>query len=385
MNAARIRNTYAEIHLGRLRDNIRKLREALGRDKFFCPMVKANAYGHGDIEVAKVSELENVDAVGVVLVEEGIHLRKSNIQTSILVFGLFDSAGAEEVVRYNLTPVLSSWEQLERLEHVLEGPALYPVHLKFNTGMNRLGFDPEETSRLMTHFRSHSILELKGICTHLASSDDGGISGGLSQVQMTKWKSIKQQFADFHVVAHVYNSGAILRGVNRYSSFENDGARPGIAIYGASPFSSRELDFTAATLEPVMSLKSELVLVRKLSEGETVSYGATWKAHRPTWLGVVPIGYADGLPRQLSNRGAFLYRGGLVPIVGRICMDHTMIDLTDRVGAWDPEIGEEIVVFGKQGITLYTVDELALMCGTIPYEILSNISMRVPRVYTGLT
>jgi alanine racemase len=388
MNSSRLRNTYAEIHLGRIRSNLRRLKDLAQTSSpnsqiWICPMVKADAYGHGDVEIALACEKEGVDQVGVVLVEEGIRIRAGGVHLPILVFGLFDVAGAEEVVRYNLTPVLSSFEQIERLSKVLEGPSRYPVHVKFNTGMTRLGFDAESANAVLEYFKRQSVLELKGICTHLASPDDAAVANSVSARQMKIWNHIQEVFEPLDLIHHTYSSGAVLRGIKHFSKSAKVGLRPGISIYGGSPFDHNDSDYLKSGLEPAMSLKTELVMVRHVPAGTAVSYGSTWTAKRKSWIGVVGIGYGDGLPRRLSNIGSMLYRGDKVPIVGRVCMDHTMLDLTDRVGGADPEEGEEIVVFGRQGITSYSVEEVARLCETISYEILSCLTARVPRVYLG--
>lgn len=388
MNPFRLRNTYAEVHLGRIRSNLRKLKNLAQAslpesEVWICPMVKADAYGHGDVEVALACEAEGVDQVGVVLVEEGIRLRRGGFRGKILVFGLFDVAGAEEVVRHNLMPVLSSFGQIEHLVKALEGPARYPVHVKFNTGMTRLGFEAEQAAKVLEYFKKQSVLEIKGVCTHLASPDDSCAANSYSSKQMKVWEEVQEYFRPLNLVHHTYSSGAVLRGIKNFTRAKDVGIRPGISLYGGSPFDAGDPDYKKSGLELAMSVKTELVMVREVPAGTSVSYGSIWTAKRKSWIGVVGIGYGDGLPRRLSNTGSMLYRGDKVPIVGRVCMDHTMLDLTDRVGGADPEEGEEVVVFGKQGITHYSVEEMAALCQTISYEILSCLTARVPRVYLG--
>ena len=350
-------------------------------------MIKANAYGHGDVEVAQVLESAGVGAMGVVTVEEGGSLRQAGVRSQLLVFGLFDERSVEQVIKHNLTPVLSSWEHIDCLSLHLTDGQRYPVHLKFNTGMNRLGFEVSECSRLVDYFRNQTQIRVQGICTHFVNSEDAGDPSGLSRQQLLKFVDVEKAFVELDPTVHVSNSASLLRGAQPesgapLSSRQGLGARPGLALYGMSP--SRA---SAASLLPVMEVKSSLGLIRSVKRGESVSYGARWVAKRDSWVGVVPLGYADGYPRLLSGRGQMALAGQLAPVIGAVCMDYTMIDLTDIIEAEVLSIGDEVIVMGESRGARESVrigaHDIAEICGTIPYEILTGFSARLPRVFLG--
>lgn len=370
----RWRSTHVEVHLPHLIHNFKLLKSCVNEAPLFCPMIKADAYGHGDVEVASALERHGPTTFGVVLVEEGVKLRRAGIQSPILIFGSFDADSSEATVNFNLTPVLSDWSHVRSFEHRLAEGDLFPVHLKFNTGMSRMGFEPTEAAMLAVYFAKQSRMRVAGICTHLQCGEDLGAPGGRTETQMAVFDELFAHFKTTHAVPHYLNSsGIIARPPLKV------GARPGIALYGVMP---PTLDQIRAHLLPVMNWKSTLSLVRNVRAGQTVSYGATWTAKRDSLIGVVPVGYGDGYARAFSNRGIMLYRGRRVPVVGIVCMDYTMIDLTDAAHGGTPQIGDEVVLLGKQGSELLKVEELASLAGTIPYEILTRVSLRVPRLYT---
>lgn len=372
-----LRPTIAEINLDAIQSNFHTLKSLLVDGAFFCPMVKANAYGHGAVQVTKALEKAGARFVGVSLVEEGLELRKAGVEIDILVFGTFyDSESAEECIQASLTPVISTFDQLQVLAEQTSSKNVN-VHLKFDTGMSRLGFSMDQISKLKSEVLKVPQLNLQGICTHLAKGEDFGLSEGFSAKQFEHFDKVIQSFADRNVYVHALNSAGL--GALACESFKAKyGARPGISLYGQQPI----VEKTKLNLKNVMTLKSKIVSSRIIPAGQSVSYSGTWVSKRESLIGVLPIGYADGVPRNLSNNFSVLCRGQRVPVVGTVCMDYVMLDLTSLKSQL-PSLGrgEEIVLIGRQGNTELTALEWAQNLGTITYEIFTGISNRVSRVY----
>ncbi len=359
----------------------------MGSNQFFCPMIKANGYGHGDVELARALSEIGVRYKGVALVEEGVRLRENKITDPILFFGGFFEEAAADIIHHNLTPVMSTWSQLKSIEQAAQKYAAgkkYPVHLKFDTGMNRLGFDLADSLKLKDYFKQ-SQLHLEGICTHLHSGEDAGHFFGESFKQLTLFREIEDQFAEFKPYSHTLNSSGLMNFVHHQGQKlphhinNQQGARPGIAIYG-----QHSLDQPTVPLKPVMSLRSRIAKYKKVHKGKGVSYGLTWKAPEESIIGVVPMGYADGYHRTLSNKGQVLFRGQLVPVVGTVCMDYFMIDITNVVKneSFDSLGAEEVTLWGLDPFgNQLSVREIAKSAGTISYEMLTSVSSRVPRKY----
>lgn len=373
-NIGRFRNSYAEIHLSQVRNNFSVLKRRAGDSVFFCPMVKGNAYGHGDVEVARVCQDMGADAVGVALIEEGIHLRQNQVTCPILLFGFFDSIGAEQIVNYQLTPVISNWDEINFLsKHLAEG-AQFSVHLKFNTGMNRLGFEVSEVKNLLKYFSSQTKMNLEGVATHLLKARDIRQPDGHTQAQLENFQGVLHEVSRLGLKIHYLNSSALFEIENSLGV----GARPGISLYGADPHA---LSFKSE-LRPVMAVKTHLSQIRDVKRGESVSYEAQWVAKRDSKIGVIPLGYADGYPRILSNKGFMSIRGQVVPIVGIVCMDYIMLDLTEAL-AKDPSIdtSSSVLVLGEDGADQVPAQKIAELASTITYEIFAGFTSRLPRVY----
>lgn len=383
------RRTYAEINLDHLAHNIQVLQKAFPR-RFLCPMVKANAYGHGDVQVARFLESLGIQHLGVCLIEEGLLLRHFGVKSDILVFRGFDREGAKKILDYNMTPVVSSWEHLDHLEAVATTPVR--IHLKFDTGMNRLGFRVEEAQKLYDRLWQNKKIQLEALVMHLFSGEDAVSDQGDSARQLRRFDEVVRLFKPFQVFAHALNSAGILSHLclQKKSAVPKDhplglhewGLRPGLMIYGYNPLAEQGF----VDLKPVMSLKSTSGVLRRLQTGEGVSYGATWKAPRPSLIAVVPIGYADGYHRILSNQAQALFAGHKVPVVGSVCMDYLMLDVTDVVKDQDPQAFKdaEVVLFGQsQHGNFLSPEELARQAKTITWEMLTSVGERVPRVYKG--
>jgi alanine racemase len=363
-------------------------------------MVKANAYGHGDIEVALRLEQEGVQTMGVGLIEEGLLLRQMGVRAELIVFGIFEKTGAIEMLHHKLTPVISVWSQIQALEEALltvrDCKLPIDLHIKFDTGMHRLGFDWLEAKRLFEYFQQKkSIFKVKGILTHLHSGDDASSKTGHSYEQLRKFTEVEAIFSPMKPVSHTLNSAGLLNFIKlKGSAFPtllpgislNQGARPGLSLYGYSPLSE---NIKGVSLKPVMSLRSHIVRYHQISSGDGVSYSHTWHSRRKTIIGIVPIGYADGYHRALSNKAEVLFLGERAPVVGNVCMDYLSVDVTDallRAGVSSINEAEnmpaEVTLFGydSNGNCL-PATELAQKSMTIPWEILTSVGERVPRVY----
>jgi len=356
-------------------------------------MVKANAYGHGDVEVARALRAAGAAHLGVGLIEEGISLRLSGDQKPLLLFGLYNEASAHAVIEFDLTSVVSQWQQLYSLLLALkkrksDSSGRISVHLKFNTGMNRLGFAPSDAPKLREFFDSHPEFDLNGVCTHFLRGDDAGAEGGESEAQFHRFATVLRSFEGMSVTVHALNSSATANLWKRASdqkSLSADalwpvGVRPGIGLYGVQPSNDERAELP---LKPVLTFKSQIVMIHQLKAGEKVSYNGTWQAKTDSVIGVVPVGYADGYFRALSNRGQVLCRGHRVSVAGTVCMDYFMIDLTGlpTSGENPVAVGEDVTLIGRQGEQEITATEVANLIGTIPYEVLTHIGERVPRVY----
>lgn len=385
------RRTYAEINLDHLEHNIRVLQKSFPQAPFLCPMVKANAYGHGDVQLARFLETLGIEHLGVCLIEEGLLLRNFGVKAEILVFRGFDREGAEKIIQYNMTPVVSTWDHIEHLEAAASTPV--GIHLKFDTGMNRLGFLPEEAQKLFDRLWQNKKIRLNAVLTHLFHGEDAHDPNGDSARQLRALNEITQVFKPFNIFYHSLNSAGILNSLSLMKKGEakkdhplfmqNWGLRPGLMIYGYNPID----DKSVGDLKPVMSLKSQVGTYRRLKAGESVSYGGTWKAKKDSVIAVVPIGYADGFHRILSNQAWVGFAGKKVPVVGVVCMDFIMLDVTEVVGNKDLKEfkDQEVILFGYSSDgQFYSPEELAKDAKTITWEMLTSVGERVPRIYTGL-
>ncbi|HSC88716.1 MAG TPA: alanine racemase [Polyangiaceae bacterium] len=384
-----VRPTRAEVNLDNLRHNLHVLRTVSSRRNQAAPRIwavlKADGYGHGAKAVARTLERGGVDGVCVALVEEGVELREAGISVPILVMGGYYKSAFRELLHHGLTPVLHEPAQVEELARTLASAELgrARAHIKVDTGMARLGAPPSEWSRLATVLARHREIVFEGLMTHFANAD--GPESDALEAPLDSFARACEVFRAEGLVPelrHAANSAALLRGG---ASF--DVVRPGIALFGPNPLPRAGLadaDDLASTLRPVMSIHTRVVAVRDLAPGDAVGYGSTWVATRPSRVATVPMGYADGLSRAVSNRGAMLVRGRRAPIVGIVSMDMTMLDVTDVPGA---ALGDEVVVLGSQKVpgerssAEITAHDLARAAGTIPWEVLTNVSRRVPRFY----
>lgn len=339
-------------------------------------VLKADGYGHGAKAVARTLERAGAAGVCVALVEEGIELRHAGINIPILVIGGHYHRALGEVIEHRLTPVLHDPGQVDALAEELEYRNASPidVHVKLDTGMGRLGMMPRDIPALIRAFERHPSVRLFGLMTHFACADAGDAQSMMDQRALFDEATTHLTAAGLApVVRHAANSAAIFAGPDQHLQM----VRPGISLFGVSPNPHHPLD-----LLPVMRVRTEVIATRELDPGQSIGYGATWTAQRPSRIATIPMGYADGLSRALSNRGHVLIQGRRASIVGTVSMDMTMIDVTDIPPL---QVGEECVVLGPQkgalGSDTITASEVADHVGTIPWEILTSVSRRVPRFY----
>lgn len=366
------RATRVETDTASLKNNLAILKKCNGDRAFFCPMIKANAYGHGDVAVAHVLQSGGISAMGVALVEEGLKLRTAGIHSPILIFAPFDKAAASAMFTHQLTPVVGRFEDLTALAS-LKGKTELGIHLKFNTGMERLGFDESELEKLRAELKNQTHLRVEGLCTHLTHGDEAHEPDGFTARQLSRLESLTR---GFNGLKHAHKSSS-LATLAEHSIAKDSmlGSRPGISLYGLAYEGKR----VGPGLKPVLRWISALNRVHQVDKGSAVSYGARWIAPRRSVIGVVPVGYGDGYPRSLSNRGHMLFRGLRAPVVGTVCMDYTMLDLTDACRDGSPQAGEEVLILGHQGSEEISASELAEKAGTIAYEIVTGIRARVAR------
>jgi len=366
--------TIAVIHINNFLENINAVRTRIGKDRHICLPVKADAYGHGALEMAKNGLKAGVCCLGVAAVTEGTELRKSGITAPILLFSQPHPDEIPELVQARLTPFVSdAWFASALNERASAQGIKLPVHLKIDTGMGRLGCAPEEAPALAGKIAECAALELTGTATHLAVSDSADERDiAYTQAQITRFKEAVAAVrnAGFNTgLVHAANSGAVIRHPDAWF----DMVRPGILLYGYKAV--EENKGPPLAVRPVMELRSTVSLIKRVKKGDAVSYGRTWTAPKDTYIAVLPAGYGDGLPRLASGKWQAVIGSKVYPIVGRICMDQCCADLGDKpdAGRWD-----DAVIFGGPAPDAAA---LAAAVGTIPYEITCNISKRVPRVY----
>jgi alanine racemase len=374
-----VRPTRAEINLEALRHNLRVIRRYAGGARVWA-VLKADGYGHGAPAVARTLERDRrVDGFCVALLEEGVELREAGIVAPILVMGGHYGNAHEEVIARGLVPVVHDLGQIAAFARLVRaGVATGPIdaHLKVDTGMARLGVTMKELPALAARLGDYPEVRIRGLMTHLACAEEAG--EGETVEQVARFEEATALLARHGVapdVRHAANSAALLRGQACF-----DAVRPGISLFGVSPRAGDEP--LARDLKPVMRVRTEIVALRAVEAGAQVGYGATWRAPGHALIATVAMGYADGLSRQLGNCGHVLVRGKRAPIVGAVSMDMAMIDVTAIDGAAE---GDEAVVLGSQegplGRDAISADEIASRAGTIPWEVLTSISRRVPRFY----
>jgi alanine racemase len=370
----RLRPAWAEIDLDAVRANVAELAR-LAAPAALLAVVKADGYGHGSVPVARAALDAGATWLGVALVEEGIELRDAGIDVPILVLSEPVPGAADAVVRARLTPAVYTPGGIESLAKAVAGsgaPRL-GVHLKVDTGMHRVGAAPEDAAALVARIEELDELELSGFWTHFAVADEPSDPYTAQQLQQFKAVLATSGAAPTRPLIHAANSAALLA----HPDSRFDLVRTGIAIYGIPP---APILADRAPLQPALSLKTRVSHVKTLAAGERLSYGLRYELARPSRIATVPIGYADGVPRNLGAVGGqVLVHGARHPIAGTVTMDQLMVDVGDE----NVSVGDEVVLIGRQGTETVTAEEWAERMGTIGYEIVCAIGARVPRIYTG--
>jgi alanine racemase len=370
------RPTLCFIDHDALRWNLRQIRAKVGSEVKILSMVKANGYGHGAVAISQTLASVGGDAFGVATLEEGIELRQAGIRTPILVLAGAYEEQLEQFLSYDLTPIIHEIEGARTLEAAAKrrGKNLN-VHLKIDSGMGRLGLLATETNSWIPELKKCSALKLEGVFSHFSHAES--VEGDYTRVQLDIFKRVIQLLRKEGLaprLVHFANSAATITLPPAYF----DMVRPGIMLYGVypSPAMANQL-----LLKPVLSWKTKILQLKKVPPGTSISYGQTFVTNRESMIATLPVGYADGYQRLLSNRGQVLVDGQRAPVAGRVCMDLTMIDVTDIRKV---QQGDEVVLLGRQGDAEIPADEMAAWANTISYEILTSIGVRVPRIHHNL-
>lgn len=367
------RPTWAEIDLDAIRHNFLQIKRLLDKETRVLVVVKANAYGHGILEVSDILVKSGVDYLGVATTDEALYLRKKAFKIPVMILGCVLTSEIEPLIRNNVTQTVGDIQ----LASVINRTAAKigkkaKIHIKIDTGMGRIGIWHKEALHLIRRLIKFKNLETEGIFSHFSSADEDEF---LTRQQIKDFSCLieKLERLDIHIkYKHMANSIAIVD----YQDSHMNLVRPGIMIYGLYP---KQGDYRRkVNLKPALSLKSRIVFIKDVSSGRKISYGGTYTATRHTTVATIPIGYGDGLNRQLSNKGLVLIKGKRVPIIGRVCMDQIMVDTGSIPKA---AVGDEVVLIGRQKKERITVEEMAGLCSTIPYEVACWFDNRIPRIY----
>lgn len=367
--------TWTEVNLDAIAQNVRNIKKLIGEKKELMAVVKGNGYGHGILEVSSVVLKNGASRLAVARLEEGIFLRKANVTVPILVLGLTLEQQAELLVSYNITPTVSEYRTIEKLsESAFKEDKKVKVHLKVDTGMGRIGISPNHVLNFIKKVKVLKNVEIEGIFTHFSVADEKDKT--YTEAQFKKFMEVLTVLEKEGIrfpVKHVGNSATLLDLPHMWL----DLVRPGISAYGLYP--STEVQKTVKLI-PAHSFKTRIVFLKELPAGEDISYGRIYTTSRKrTKVASLPVGYADGYNRLLSNQGEVLVRGRRFPIIGRVCMDQCMVDVTNLPQV---KIGDEVVLWGRQGQEEITVEEIAEKIGTINYEIVHMPDKkRVPKLF----
>ncbi|WP_139903870.1 alanine racemase [Clostridium thermarum] len=370
----KLRPLWAEVNLDNIAHNMREVRR-ISASKEIIAVIKADAYGHGALEVAPVLIENGATRLAVAVVTEALELRRAVPNAPIMILGYTPVNYAEELVKNNIEVTVYDYEYAEALSKEAEKfNGTVKVHIAVDTGMGRIGFLPNDNSANDVYKISKlSNIIIESVFSHFSCSDEKDKEYTIYQFEKFNWfcdrlkeKGVKYNFR------HIANSGAIID----MPSMHLDAVRPGILLYGYYP--SDEVQKEKINIKPAMSLKASIINIKRLPAGEYISYGRTYRTERESVIATLPIGYADGYTRLLFNKGKVIVNGSFAPIVGRICMDMCMIDVTGIDGL---KIGDEVIIMGEDKNIIYNADDIAKHIGTINYEVICAVSKRVPRVY----
>ena len=366
---------YAAIDLDAVCHNISEIKKLVGPDTKIMPVIKADGYGHGAVPVAKALNKIGVDGFAVAIIEEGIALRKQGITKPILILGYTSEYQYASLIQHEIEQTVFSYEMAEAIsKFAVTMKKEARIHIKVDTGMNRIGFKPtEESVGQVQRIQKLPNIKIQGLFTHFACADEEDKTSARYQKKLFDQFVSKIEEKGIEIpVKHVSNSAAIMD----LRECRMDMVRSGIITYGLYP--SEEVDKSAIDLKPALSLISHVIHVKEVGPGEGVSYGSTFVTDRKTRIATIPVGYADGYPRALSSRGRVIIRGQYAPIIGRICMDQFMVDVTDIEGV---SVMDRVTLVGTEGDKNISVEEAADLAGSFNYEFVCGIGKRVPRVY----
>ena len=366
----------AVISLDAVEQNFREMRKNIAEDTKMIAVVKADAYGHGAVPIAHLIEgYDYIWGFAAATAEEAVHLRENGVTKPILILGIVFEEYYPELVRDDIRLAVCEYEEAEKLskEAVLQNKTVH-IHIALDTGMTRIGYaDIPESVEEIKKIAGLPNLEIEGMFTHFSRADEYDRSPAMVQLERYQKFSDLVEAAGVEIpLHHCSNSAGIIRVPEANLSI----VRAGITIYGIYPSSEVERDIVKLT--PVMELKSHVTYVKDVPEGAAISYGGTYVADKKRRVATIPVGYADGYPRQLSNKGWVLIHGKKAPILGRVCMDQFMVDVTE-IG--DVKKGDEVTLLGRDGDEFISIEEIGDLCGRFSYEFACDISPRVPRIY----
>ncbi len=374
MNRFYARDTMIEINLDAVANNVQQFRQHLASGTQIMAVVKADAYGHGAIYVAKSALQAGASCLGVSFVDEGIELREAGIVAPIVILGYTPPEDVSLALEHDLTLTVFSEESLQEVGRVArQRGERAKIHVKVDTGMGRIGLPPDKAVSFIAQASQMNSIDIEGLFTHFSTADESDQRYWQKQEDCFRQVVAELKNRRIHIpLIHCSNSAAAIERPHRVYNM----IRLGISLYGFYP--SDEVNKKAVSLKPVLRLTSKVVQVKKPPKGTGISYGKTFITSGKEWIATVPIGYADGIDRRLSNTGYALVNGTRVPIVGRVCMDFLMLDVTK---AYPVRVGDEVVLYGEQGTASIRVDEVAKQLQTIHYEVVCMLGHRIPRVY----
>jgi len=365
----------AEINLDAISNNIKEIQKNISKDTEIMAVVKADAYGHGAIEVSRILIENGVKRLAVAILDEGKQLREEGFNVPILILGYTPAEQAGELVSYDLIQTVFSFEMAKAIsDSAVKQNKKAKIHLKIDTGMSRIGFKPDKESiKTIKEINQLPNINIEGIFTHFSSADEADTS--FTQQQFSIFNAFIKALEEEGLkipVKHCSNSAGFMLDEKMHMNL----IRPGIIIYGLYP--SNEVNKEKIHLKPAMSLKSQVVFVKEVEENTPVSYGRKFITSKKTKVATIPVGYADGYSRRLSSSGRVLINGEYAPIIGNICMDQFMVDVSHIS---DVEVGTEVVLIGQQGQNSISAEEIADIIGTINYEVVCMVGKRIPRLY----
>lgn len=370
-----LRPVWAEVDLDVLANNMREIKRVSNSEEIIA-IIKADGYGHGAVDIAPVLLENGANRFGVAVITEAIELRESGITVPIMILGFTPPTLHERILQYDIEQTIYTFSDAEALSKVaVSENKIGKVHIAVDTGMGRIGFLPNEES-LQEIFNISKLpnIEIVGLFTHFSCADD--FDKTYSQLQIKKYNEFNEKLLNLGInipIKHLSNSAAVID----LPAVHYNAVRPGIILYGYYP--SQEVQKDKIKVNPVMSIKANIVHIKTLGKGEYISYGRTFITKRESIIATLPIGYADGFTRLLFEKAKVIVGGKLAPVVGRICMDQCMIDITDIEGV---KVGDEVILIGEDEYNnVITADDIANQLGTISYEVVCAVSKRVPRVY----